>query len=580
MIRSAVFLLLLAGMVFLQPGPAWSVHHLRGLGFVPVLLACLLVGFFLVRRIPVRLSEFLERPFIGRFFWVSFFLLLAASAGLLIFFRFRLFLPPPQGSGDSLLLLEHVPAYSRVFGFLDSFDEVLDLYLHSRMYLAARAYGFFVEDVYAWTSFAAGVVFTGGLLFFLRGRPLRHVILGIGVLYFTPALQLYAGYVENYSLASVSVSIVLFASVRLLEKAGGAKTDARRVDGSSRALFQSLLPILCVAAIAAGGALFHLLGSPVLFALVYLVWVLSGRDFRRFILWGASAAGVALFVLIPAWSFFLAVVENPVSFGTSFTASPAILRPGRFFSLAHVLDMLNLLCFASPAGILFLVSMSRKNFPAAKDARGGKKGIGANVASFLHGPPGIFLGIASLTYWVHASIWNSHIGFPADWDLFTFFQGPLNLLVFHLLIKRENEPADQVARLIVVLCLGIFFSVPWLSRNASDSETSRRNKEKARANVDELVRQIESDPIFPVLKRLGERRNYVKVKLFRIRCLSALADDARPASIRAELRTDLEKAVREYELLMVEPDAASGVKRRAVWDELTRLNLEINGAGD
>lgn len=572
MIRSALFLLFLAALIFFQPSAAWSVLHLHGLSIFPVLIGGVLFAFFFVKRLPDGFSRFLNRTFSGRFFWISSILILGAGMSLLLFFRFRLFLPPPQGSGDSLLLLEHVPAYSRIFGFLDSFDEVLDLYVHSRMYLTARSYGFYVEDVYAWTSFAAGFAYTAALLFFLRGRPFKHALLGFGLLYFSPGLQLYAGYVENYSLASVCVSISLFIGVRLLERT----SEENRI---------SPFPILVVAVIAALGALFHLLGSPVLFALVYLVWILSGKKFRRFLLWSACAATAALLVLIPAWAFFLTIVENPVSFGASFTASPAILRPSRFFSVSHGLDLLNLLLFASPAG-LFLVAARYGASTGPQGVPGGSQTIGMKISGLLGGPPGIFPAIAATTYFVHASIWNSHIGFPADWDLFTFFQGPFNLLVFHIAaLKDTKRPhADQPIELrwtAAPLLLGFFFTLPWLARNASDSDASRRNKEKARANVEDLVREIERDPLFPAVTGLAEKRNYVKVKLFRIRCLRALEDDKRPDSVKKALRLDLEKATREYERLMIPRSGISDTAaRKIVWDELTRLNLEINGARD
>ncbi|MEQ9363001.1 MAG: hypothetical protein RIF32_02090, partial [Leptospirales bacterium] len=150
--------------------------------------------------------------------------LLLGSAILLLFqFRQRLFLAPPDGLGDSLLILEQVPVYTHLRGYLDSFDELLELYWHSRLYLfTSESFSWHVEDAYALLSIASFALYGTVVFYFLIRRSLFEILAGLALLIFVPALQLFAGYVEHYTIATSWMALSILTGAYALERKGRA----------------------------------------------------------------------------------------------------------------------------------------------------------------------------------------------------------------------------------------------------------------------------------------------------------------------------------------------------------------------
>lgn len=502
---------------------------------------------------------------------------------LLWFFRQRLFLGPPEGLGDSVLILEHVPVYARFMGYLDSFDELLVLFLRSKFYLWSSTHlDLHIEESYAVVSTGAFVLYAALILWFLRGRTLAAWLCGLTLFVFAPGLQLFAGYVEHYTLPSVYLSMTLFFAARCLEEEDGVLKN------------QPLLAVTVTAALAAITALHHMITAAMAPALVYFVWLLARRDandnaqddatvpyaesvkpFLRLALRAMLAAGP---ILLLTWAYFLYVAEPRLAFGDSHAASPPVHRPSTLFSLAHARDMVNLLFLAAPAVPALLLVL------LALPGRTPRDFVAAPVLRFALLATMLFAGITFIV--------KSLIGFPGDWDLLTFFRVPLSLYAFYLL-QGLFRSEDQARRFVVSTALPLLFvlsatfTAAWIGRNAlvtvspRVAEESRRNLSDAHRHVDLFFEVIGGDPVYAELaERYPDRRKlYILVKLFLIRSEERVKTRDFSDADRAELLPRLEAAGAEFSRWILMPKDEHGTAHRAVWDRLTELNLRINGRG-
>lgn len=577
----AAFLLLLGGLAGRET--LWSLAHASPAFLLGgALLFALLGGLTLLRdRLPFarrrtapRFHRWLAQPApLEPFFrastgaiWQG--LLLLAGAGLFYALRMRRFAPPPTGLGDSLLLLEHVPVYARLFGYLDSFDELLALFLRSKFYLAgADLFDLPADASYALFSAILGGAYLLVLLHFLRGRTLYAALAGLALFLFSPAVQLYAGYVENYTLAALLLSSLLFTAGRELERAAAAgRPPAEGV-------------LLRLAALAALGVLVHGVVAFVLPGLVYLTYLSAGRNLRRMIRPALRAGGLAGLVIVPVWFYFFFLAANPVDFFESFAYRPALYPPRDWFSAGHLRPLVNLPLLVAPGALLL--------FWCAPLLRERTRRLR---------PIDVFFLLATLGFAGHAFVWNPLIGFPADWDLFTFFQAPLHCFVFYRFIADEADegsakndgatpeptataatavaartirPALLAGLLFVALATGPF----WLARNAADSPESRSNLANARNNVDRFLARLKNDDLLARIENSRRRKKYVKGLLFVLRSREFLRQTESAAA--RETEGELEQAWRLCRQTMLLAEGDFDREFPAAWQALTRVNIRI-----
>ncbi|MCB1324474.1 MAG: hypothetical protein KDK35_04580 [Leptospiraceae bacterium] len=471
-------------------------------------------------------------------------------------FRMQLFLPPPAGLGDSLLLLEHVPVYSRLLGYLDTIDELLELYVRSRAYLWLNdSRGLPIEEVYAYISYAALIPY---LLFVYvlwqkRSFPERLALLALTVA--VPAVQLYAGYVENYTIASTFLFGTLAWGARLLEERPQAAPSVR--------------PLLLLALLAGVGALFHLIVGLLLPALAYFAWVYCERRPGAFVR-GAFAAGLCAVLLFGACAlYFLTLAPHPPIPADSHFANPPVLNPSRWFSADHVIGHLNLFLLASPAAPAALLTLLLYGSPDRKRW------------SWIPDLPTRFLAIATLTLLAWSFVWNGIIGLPADWDLLTMFQGPLNLYLWFLFVHagRQNPATPSTRLALAMLALNLLVTAAWITRNAEDSEASRANLKRAHENVELFLERTAADPVYEIVSAehgLERQRIYIQVSLFIVRSRARLAQVPQNETTRAQLER-LEIGRQKFERWILLPPAEFENERAEIWNELSALNREING---
>ena len=529
----------------------WALELLRD--NLPYLIAVLVLT-SIAAVLPRMRAPFSERALLPGLILLA--MLFIVVPILLWKFRMRLFLPPPDGLGDSLLLLEHVPVYSHLLGYLDTIDELLELYIRSRAYLWLNdSDGLQIEDVYAYVSYAGLVPY---LLFIFvlwqkRSFPERVALLALTVA--VPAVQLYAGYVENYTLASTFLFGTLACGARLLEEKPQGTTSTRG--------------LLLLALLASVGALLHLIVGLLLPALVYFAWVYCERRPGNFFR-GAFVAGLCAALLFGACAlYFWSAAPHPPIPADSHFANPPVLNPSRWFGAEHVIGHLNLFLLASPAAPAALLALLLYGSPDRKSWR------------WLPDLPTRFLAIAALTLLAWSFVWNGIIGLPADWDLLTMFQGPLNLYLWFLFLHagRQNTATPSTRLALAMLALNLLVTVAWITRNAEDSQTSRENRNRAHENVQLFLERTAADPIYENVAEnygLERQRTYIQVSLFIGRSRARLAQEPQNETTRAQLER-LERGRQKFERWITLPPAEFENERAEIWNELSALNREING---
>lgn len=343
--------------------------------------------------------------------------------------------------GDSEHLIKAVTWYTHFEGWHLTFDEALELLLHSavyRLFLAAGHPGA-AETAFALTSALAGGGFVLVLLLLIRrlaGTAVQRLAL-MALALSGGYCQLLFGHVENYTVVALLMLAYFCVGIRYLRE-----TD--------RGLF---LP----AAVLSIAVSFHLLAGWLYPSLLWLWW--AGRQRRdqegRRSDGGltALAAGVVL-PLAAAFGLCRLAGFGVDKFGeTHLAALKFVFLLGAeyehyqygFLSPAHLFQALNQLWLAAlPAVLALLFIVLHRRGEVGRP--GGETGFALSAAFSLQ---------------CFALCWNPDLGAFKDWDLFAA-AGLGWTFAALVLLARRGVPARTV--LVIALC-GLLFTVPWVVGN-------------------------------------------------------------------------------------------------------------------
>jgi tetratricopeptide (TPR) repeat protein len=338
--------------------------------------------------------------------------------------------------GDSLVRAREIDMGA---GF--SFTAPLDFLLHVQ---AAKLLNWDAFPTYALLSIISGVgfVFLILLLADLMGRDGRERTLIISVFFSMGAIQFFFGYVESYSMVFAAILLYIFFSFRYLRNKNG------------------LIPLLVTFFLAFS---LHILAVTLLPSLLYLILCGRAREKERKqenLLKLGLSAGVVLLVAI---ALLLLQRYNPEPKGLDYyLISPLGSGQGSYslFSLSHLLDLLNHQLLVSPVGVLicltslpaFSVETSRKDKAAQ------------------------FLLIVSLCTLAYAFLADPKLGYPRDWDLFTFTALGYTFLGLHLFLRHWRETETRNLRYVALslLLTSLISTVPWIYVNATEAASVAR----------------------------------------------------------------------------------------------------------
>lgn len=353
--------------------------------------------------------------------------------------------------GDSYLLTVALSYPDLDLRVVYNWQAPFTVFLHQRLwqYVADPLLDWPVETVYATVSILCGMLFVFLLLNFAAGlghSALEAFVLA-GMVLTTGSMQLFFGYVENYTIISLLVMVMLFL---------GWRTAQGR---------QSL--VWPAAALSLTNA-FHpstVFLWPGMLLLAWLCW-------RRGRL--SLVATVAQLVLPPLLigGSVLALMESG---GHGLTAFLGVDRPGggdgiwfvplfetttewqhyTMFSVAHFLDWANIHLLISPFGIPVIVLVLLAAFyykrplfslPAERDfAR--------------------FLGLTAFMYILLTWLWNPDYGGQKDWDLFAPSALVYTLLAGYLLVKALPTRMMLKETSLFVLGVSLLHAAAWIFLN-------------------------------------------------------------------------------------------------------------------
>jgi hypothetical protein len=349
----------------------------------------------------------------------------------------------------------------------------LSIYIHAQLwFLLNPVLGVGVDTLYAITSILSGIGFVY-ILFLLAdslGRNWAEKAIIFGLVITTGSMQLFFGYVENYTVISLGLTLTLYLGVRCL--------------GGEMSLIWPSLALSVTNA-------FHPSTIVLWPAMGYVGWQVAGRRFSV----RAKAFEWAKLALPPILVFAgLAVLMTAGGHGPG--AMLVDDRPGgadgipfvplfrvttewqhyTMFSLDHLLDWANEHFLISPFGLPLLLLALVTGIISRWKSGGSSQEDGQSPDGLrsAHDDSGVtvFLTIASLAYLLLTFVWNADYGGRRDWDLFAPSAFVYTLLAAYLLARqlgdRPQSPESKctlarVARLLIAA--SALHTIVWIYYN-------------------------------------------------------------------------------------------------------------------
>jgi len=348
--------------------------------------------------------------------------------------------------GDGAILALLMEQRVHVEGYLVGYDEPLELYLHSLAYRGLHAaFEWDVTASYALLSSLAGVAFVLAMVVLWRTEPKgtpvgRAVVVLLSLA--TPSVQLFFGYVENYTLVALAALLYAIAGLRSLER--------------------GLSPLWPALALGVAISL-HVLAGWLGPSLLYVWWRHAHAHSARGRIGLLAAMGAMALLPIAATIAGLTAVGVPTAaLGETHLAAlkfiflvepdaPYFVYPA--FSAAHWRDIANqlLLTSLSPLLVIAALAPAMRSHPApfSGDARLSFLVLGAG---FLH---------------LFAISWNAENGAYNDWDLFAL-AGFFDAMIAARLVQRLLvDDARRVGLALPAVVLGFALTAGFVWANAT-----------------------------------------------------------------------------------------------------------------
>ncbi len=427
---------------FLPPWLGWTLVLLVGTLVIPV------ISNWVIEKL--RLTSHASRFTFNRHTW---FIVATLLSGLLFWLaRLR-----HLRWGDSYLLSKALSTPDLELRVIYNWQAPLTVFLHQRLwqFVADPLLGWPVEYVYATTSILCGMTFVYLTLTLTAqlGRSLLESAVIAGLVLTTGSMQLFFGYVENYTIFSLGLIITLFLAWRTL-----------------RGNLQPIWPVLALSLTNA----FH----PSTVFLWPGLWLLGWLCWRR---GRVSLTGLLWQTILPPLLISGGVLTLMESGGHGLEALLGKDRPGggdgvwfvplleidpawqkyqpyTMFSAAHLLDWLNVHLLISPFGLPLLVMILMAVYrchltlfdqPGDRDY-------------------GYFLAVISTAYLLLTWLWNPDYGGRQDWDLFAPSAFVYTLLAGYLLVRvlTDREKLSQGG--LFLIAVSLLHTGAWIFANTHE----------------------------------------------------------------------------------------------------------------
>ena len=410
----------------------WGVHFYRFLNPAAlwVAVALLALGVLIAFAWPAWLERAISRGSAARSPWLTGALL--ALGSLISFWIFWTFREAHTLLGDGHPLTQNLPR-----GQWFHPDEPLSLYLHHVFYQWAR--GWFehpgvsatevARDTVGLSSAIAGALFVP--IVWCLARQLGATGLVFAVLVTQGFIQLFFGYVENYTFYCLTIAAFAWASLRVFA-------------GRAPLALPGVLVIVASALHLAGGLLVPAFG-------VLLLHELSQRERRaaaaRDLLICAGvflAMDLALSGLHPHYSWF-GMLANLAGSVTRSGSSYGFKRPGAS-------DFLNQQMLIGPLGLFLFLPVA----------------VVAMVGGALRTWRGAYLLAIGAAFLLASMIaGDSNLGVARNWDLLAPAGFAFTFAAVGLALQAAWTARDLHRWLFLLAAASLFHTVPWVANNAS-----------------------------------------------------------------------------------------------------------------
>jgi len=425
---------------FLPPWLGWLLALLAGALAIPAVNQAVLTRLQQVAQLIARQLQILRVGKRGGF------ILIALGAGLL-FWLFRL---RHLRWGDSYLLSVALSYPDLELRVIYNWQAPFTVFLHQRLwqFVVHPLLGWPVETVYATVSIICGIIFVYLLLQFSSrlGRNPAETVIIAGLILTTGSMQLFFGYVENYTLVSLGLLVTLFLVWRTVQEASGL-----------------LWPVLALSLTNA----FHPSTVFLWPGLVLLAWL----TWKRGRVWPLKGLLQLVGPPLLVGSSVLALMESG---GHGLSALLGVDRPGggdgiwfvplfetttrwqhyTMFSGAHLLDWSNIHFLISPFG-LPLLAIGLAAWYCCRplfNSRAEKE-----FASVL----GLMAGMYILLTW----LWNPDYGGRKDWDLFAPSAFVYTLLAGYLLGRLLPHRQQLKETGLFLIAVSLLHTAAWIFTN-------------------------------------------------------------------------------------------------------------------
>jgi hypothetical protein len=391
-------------------------------------------------------------------------LFLIAAALFLAFFTFPIV---HTRWGDAYLLSKSMGWPDPTLRLTHSWQAPLDVYLHALTWRILHA-PLRWEDaapVYRWLSPLAGAIYLTAALALSRKQQLAPAWLTFGALASLGVMQLFFGYIENYSFAAAGILVYLWLALDAL--------------AGQRPLWQATLALAVTNA-------FHPSTIVLVPSLLYVAWRVACARTRG----NKSTLAIVFEVALPMVGMAVAVLALMELGGHGVRALLTTDRPGggdaswlvpiwavetrwqhyTMLSWPHLRDMLNEQLLSAPVvlpsllviGLLWIMRIvyvydkdNSRTDPHAQDSEA-RQDADRSAA--------IFLAIAAFCYLLFIWVWNPDYGGQRDWDLFSLAAIPLTL-AWVWLLARLLDRRYLIQGVAPLLLLQALHTAAWIYQN-------------------------------------------------------------------------------------------------------------------
>lgn len=379
--------------------------------------------------------------------------------------------------GDAYILTNAIPYPDPALRLVYTWQAPLTVFWHAKLWALGQRLWQWPDafPAYAITSVVAGAVYVFVVLQLAWevGRSRGQRLLVAGLLLSLGAMQLFFGYVENYTLPAVAIMIYLWLAARTLAGktplwgTAAALGLANALHPSTLNLAPSLLILAAVSARRVGWprALLQAAVPLLLIGAGVIVFMQAGGHGIQALLTSDRPGGGDGRWLVPLWT------------------TSTRWEHYTMFSWGHLVDIVNQQLLSAPvslAVVLLCWGLWRQTRKLTNPAIGHAAGMTAARDAGDVAPaesPGRaeatyvrFLAVAAAGSLLFVLLWNPDYGGQRDWDLFSLSSLPLTALAGVLLGQALPSERTRLEACLALIGVSIFHTAAWVFQNTQPWE--------------------------------------------------------------------------------------------------------------